>query len=136
MQKVKKFVIRNYTFVIVLAVLLAVPAFSLANTPPTSGLVPCLTKSNPGPCDFNALMTLVNTLINFALYFMAIPIAAIMFVYAGFELVSSGGSTEKRGIAKKVFTNAVIGLILAAAAWLIVKTLLSILGYSGAWIGF
>ncbi len=121
----KKLLIYLFVFM-----LLVMPAFSLA-----AGLVPCGGAKEPA-CDFNTLMALVNMLINFVLYYMAIPIAAIMFVYAGFELVSSGGSTEKRGIAQKVFTNAVIGLIIAAAAWLIVKTLLSILGYNGAWIGF
>ncbi len=107
-------------------------------TPPSTGgggLVPC-DNSSGNLCDFNALMKLVNTVIKFILYDMVIPIAAIMFVYAGFELVTSGGSTEKRGIAKKVFTNAVIGLIIAVAAFLIIRTILSILGYSGSWIGF
>jgi hypothetical protein len=128
MSKLKKFVIRNYTFVIVF-ILFAMPALSLA-----AGLVSCGGANEPA-CDWNGLMTLVNTVINFLLFYMAIPIAAIMFAYAGFELVSSGGSTEKRGIAKKVFTSAVIGLILAVAAWLIVSTVLSILGYDGSWIG-
>jgi hypothetical protein len=138
MTKIKKFVIRNSAFVIIF-MLLIMPVVSFAavgdplvpcnNTPDANGVI-------AQPCNFNALMTLVNTVIHFALFYMAVPIAAIMFVYAGFELVSSGGSTEKRGIAKKVFTNAVIGLVLAAAAWLIIRTVLSILGYNGAWIGF
>lgn len=86
-------------------------------------------------CDFNGIMNLANTLIQFALFDLALPIVAIMFVFAGFELVTSGGSTEKRGIAKKVFTSAVIGFIIAMAGWLIVKTILTIMGYSAPWIG-
>ena len=128
MSKLKKFLIRNCTSVIV-SVLLATPSLSLA-----AGLVSCGGAGEPA-CDWNGLMSLINTVIHFLLFYMAIPIAAIMFAYAGFELVSSGGSTEKRGIAKKVFTSAVIGLILAVAAWLIVSTVLSILGYEGSWIG-
>ena len=113
--------------------MLIIPALSLAQTATStgSGLVPCTTN-----CSFNDLMTLVNTVIKFLLFDMAIPIAAIMFVYAGFELVTSGGSTEKRGLAKKVFTNTAIGLILAFACWIIVSTVLYFMGYSGAWIGF
>lgn len=88
------------------------------------------------PCGFTQFMGLINTVIHFLLFDMAVPIAAIMFFYAGFEMVTSGGSSEKKGLAKKVFFNAVIGLVLAVAAWLIVRTLLSILGYDGAWIGF
>lgn len=137
MKKIKKFVIRNYTFVIVLA-LLIMPAISLAqtlNTPGPNGLVPC-DNSTANPCGFNQLMTLINNVINFILYGMVIPIAAILFAYAGFELVTSGGSTEKRGLAKKVFTNVVIGLVIAMACWLIVKLVLGILGYSGTWVPF
>ncbi len=81
-------------------------------------------------------MTLINNVIYFILFVLAVPIAAIMFFYAGFELVTSGGSTEKRGIAKKVFINAVFGLVIAAGAWLIIREILLILGYKGAWIGF
>ncbi|HEV7423575.1 MAG TPA: hypothetical protein VGO21_00095 [Candidatus Paceibacterota bacterium] len=132
----------------VMFLMLIVPAFSSA-----AGLVPCDNKpamngnqvaKNPddgtirydNPCDFIALMALVNNVIKFILFELALPIAAVMFFYAGFELVTSGGSTEKRGTAKKVFTNAAIGLCIAAAAWLIIRTLLAILGYHGAWIGF
>ena len=137
MQKIKKFVIRNWAFVVIL-VLLIIPALSFAqqlNAPGPNGLVPC-DNSASSPCGFPQLMTLVNNVINFILYGMVIPIAAILFTYAGFEMVTSGGSTEKRGLAKKVFTNVVIGLIISMACWLIVKLLLGILGYNGAWIGF
>src|SRR3989344_4581969 len=129
MQKIIKFLIPIFIFLI-----LVMPVFSFA-----AGLVPeCDSVSVPGQCTwgFSEFMKLIDNVIKFILFKMAIPIAAIMFVYAGFELVTSGGSTEKRGTAKKVFTNAVYGLVLAAGAWLIVKTLLSILGYNAPWIGF
>ena len=125
MKKTTKILI---SFVIFLMLLF--PTFSLA-----IGVVPC-DNSDTYPCDFNALMTLINNIISFILFDIVVPIAAIMFFYAGFELVTSGGNTEKRGMAKKVFTKAIFGLALAAGAWLIVKTILSILGYDGAWIGF
>lgn len=131
MQKTKKFIISLLVFLI-----LILPAISFA-----AGLVPC--DNTPGtdgkiaqPCDFNALMNLVNTVIKFILFGMVIPIAAIMFVYAGALLVTSGGGTNARTKAKSVFTSAVIGFIVAVAAWLIVRTILSILGYNGTWIGF
>ena len=60
-----------------------------------------------------------------------------MFAYAGFLLVTAGGEAAgARTKAKSIFTNAVIGLLLAVAAFLIVRTILSILGYSGSWLGF
>jgi len=139
MKKITKILIFFSIFL-----MLIMPALSLAADTP---LVPCnnnnapVTNSDgsitqPVKCDFNQLMNMVNIVIKFLLFDMAIPIAAIMFTFAGFELVTSGGSTEKRGLAKKVFTNAVIGLIIAVACWLIVDSVLHIMGYNGAWIGF
>jgi hypothetical protein len=125
MKKISKFLISASVFLI-----LILPVFSLADVePPSSGLVPC---KDGDKCNFGQLMLLIDNVIKFVLFKMAVPIAAIMFAYAGFELVASGGSTEKRGIAKKVFTNTALGLIIAVAAWLIVKTVLSILGYKDA----
>ena len=109
------------------------PLVPCTNTPdPTTGIVPDASK-----CDFNQLMNLVNTVIHFILFDLAIPIAAIMFAYAGFLLVTAGGeAASARTKAKSIFTNAVIGLVIAVAAWLIIRTILLILGYEGTWIGF
>lgn len=86
-------------------------------------------------CGWNDLMTLINTVITFILFRMAIPIAAIMFAYAGILLLTSGGDPAKKTKAKELFTGVAIGLIIAAAAWLIINTILSILGYqhTGTW---
>ena len=81
-------------------------------------------------------MALINRIINFIFKYLVLPIAAIMFAYAGFNMVISGGSSESRSKAKSIFTNTVFGLVLALAAYLIISTLLHILGYDGAWIGF
>jgi len=125
MQKTKKI----FIFLLIFLFLLA-PALSLA-----AGLVPCDNVTNK--CDFNQFMNLVNIIIKFILVDMVIPIAAIMFAYAGFLLVTAGGEAAgARTKAKSIFTNAVLGLIIAVAAWLIVRTILSILGYNGSWIGF
>jgi len=105
----------------IIIILVSIPVISLAQT---SGLVPC-----DDNCGFLDLMKLLNNIISFIFKFLALPLAALMFAYAGFVLVTSGGSSEARGQAKNIFLDAVIGLVLAAAAWLIVKTLLSIMGY-------
>lgn len=87
-------------------------------------------------CTFKDLLTLINTVINFILFKLAIPIAAIMFCYVGFLMVTSGGSSESRDVAKRVGGNVVKGLILAAASYIIVKAVLVALGFDGSWIGF
>ncbi len=96
------------------------------------GLVECTEN-----CGWNELLALINRVINFILFRLAIPIAAIMFAYAGILLLTSGGDSSKKTKAKEVFSGVAIGLVVAAAAWLIVHVILSILGYTGAsWIGF
>lgn len=135
MQKTKKILISLFIFL-----MLIMPVVSLAEN---IVLVPCTNTPINGVipdadlCGFNALMALVNKVINFILYYMAIPIAAIMFAYAGFLMVTAGGEAAgARTKAKSIFFNALIGLVLAAACWLIVKLILSIVGYNGTWIGF
>ncbi|MFZ2978887.1 MAG: hypothetical protein WA057_04425, partial [Candidatus Magasanikiibacteriota bacterium] len=58
---------------------------------PAGGLIPAC----PNGCGFNELMQLVNNVIKFVLFALAVPIAALMFVYAGFQMVTSGGNAHK-----------------------------------------
>lgn len=131
MKKITKFLIPVFVFL-----MLIMPVVSLAQVrPPNSVLVPC--DNTTRPCDFNAFLDLVNRVIRFVFVYMAVPIAAIMFVYAGFLLVTAGEEAAgARTKAKDIFWNALLGLVLAAGAYLIIRTLLSILGYDGTWIGF
>lgn len=112
-----------------------IPAISFASE---HGLIPpCDSISKPGECiyGFNELMALINNVIHFLLFKLALPLSAIMFAYAGFLMITAGGA-EGKTKAKGIFSNAVFGLVIAAAGWLIIRTILSVLGYEGAWIGF
>lgn len=105
----------------------------------SGGLVPpCSVDPVTKRCEwrFAEFMKLIDNVIKFLLFKMAVPIAAIMFAYAGFTMVTSGGSPEAKTKAKNIFTSVAIGLIIAVAAWLIIRTILLILGYEGSWIGF
>jgi hypothetical protein len=110
------------------------PADTSEFTGPT-GLVPCVNN-----CEFNDLLKLINTVVKFVFVGLALPLAAIMFAYAGFELLTSGGSTEKKSKAKNIFIHVAIGLIVAAAAFLVIETVLSIVGARTDlginWLGF
>lgn len=137
MNIIKKFKFKYITLVVIL-IFLALPTFSYA----LGGLVPCDNTPDASgvianPCGFNELLDMVNIVIKFVIFDMVLPISAIMFAYAGFLMITAGGEAAgARTKAKGIFTNAVIGLIIAVAAWLIIRTILSILGYDGAWIGF
>lgn len=84
-------------------------------------------------CGFNELMTLINNVIKFLLFTVATPLAALVFVYAGIMLLTSGGSSEKMTTAKKIIKNLIIGYVVALAAWLVINTILTseFLGYHG-----
>lgn len=138
MQKITKILISLIIFLV-----LIMPVLSLAVDPPSaSSLVPCNnTPDAKGvvayPCGFTQLMDMVNKVIHFVLFDMVLPIAAIMFAYAGFSMITAGEeSSSARTKAKNIFFNTIIGLAIAIAAWLIIRTILSILGYDGEWIGF
>lgn len=147
MQKIKKFVIHNLVPVTIF-VLLILPALSLAQVVdkdipdpgfPNDTLIPCGHEVNgviTNPCSFNDALVMINAIIKFILFKLAVPVAAVMFFYAGVKMVTSGGSPESRGMAKNIFTNTAIGLFIAAGAFIIINTILTILGYDGSWIGF
>jgi len=102
-----------------------------------SGLVPvCNTEldGNGGfvnPCNFNMVMAFINNAINFLVIKLATPLFALIIVYAGWLYLSSGGSSENVTKAKTILKNSVIGYIVALAAWLIVKSILLGLGFTG-----
>lgn len=83
------------------------------------------------PCDFNVVISLINKLITFVLVDLATPLFALILIYVAWLYLSSGGSSENVTKAKKIFFNVVIGYIIALAAWLIVKTILAALGFTG-----
>lgn len=101
------------------------------------GLVPiCNTVVNSSggycdPCDFNNVMNIINKVISYLLVVLATPLFALIIIYTGWLYLSSGGSSENVTKAKHIFKNALIGYVIALAAWLIVKTILSALGFVG-----
>ncbi|MCX6755491.1 MAG: chitobiase/beta-hexosaminidase C-terminal domain-containing protein [Candidatus Nomurabacteria bacterium] len=101
---------------------------------PAGGLVPECTSTKG--CQWKELLSLVNKVVKFILFALGIPIAAIMFMYAGFKLITSGGNPSELTKAKGVFGSVFMGIVLAAAAWLIINVVLTTLGYDGSWIGF
>lgn len=144
----KKF-IKSTIILFLITFTLFAPSLSFAqnNSNGNSGLVPCGTDKSPiesttdasgkvtqtggdilNPCGFDHVLQLINNVINFLLFVLVIPIAAIMFCYAGFTMLFSGGEASARTKAKGIFWNVVIGLIIAVGAWVIIHTLLDIVG--------
>ncbi|MFH1620790.1 MAG: IPT/TIG domain-containing protein [Patescibacteria group bacterium] len=63
---------------------------------------------------------IVVNIINVALGLIGIILVSLI-VYAGFLWMTSGGDAEKTGKAKKIITNAIIGLVIILSAWAITK---------------
>jgi len=82
-------------------------------------------------CGFNDLMKAINNVITFLIFTIATPLAALGIMYAGWLYLSSGGSEENVTKAKHILKNIVLGYVIALAAWLIVHTILSTLGFTG-----
>jgi len=82
------------------------------------------------PCDFNMIMKMINDVINFLLVKMATPLFALILIYVGWLYLSDMGSVENVSKSKKILKNALIGYVIALAAWIIVKTILSDLRYT------
>jgi hypothetical protein len=114
--------------VFVLVVLL-VPAFSYG-----AGFVPC---GGPGeqPCQTCHVIDLVNNVLSWLVVILG-TFAAIMIVYAGFKLVTSGGNQAAMQSAKDIMSNIIIGYIIVLAGWLMIDFGMKVLlneGTFGVW---
>ncbi|MCA9352712.1 hypothetical protein KC901_00850 [Patescibacteria group bacterium] len=78
-------------------------------------------------CGFTDAIRLITRVVEY-IFILVIPIAAIVFAYAGFLYLTSGGDPGKRSAARRAMTNVVIGIVIVMAAWLVVRTIVISLG--------
>ena len=102
-------------------------SFGIFNVAQAAGLVPC----GPGvagneTCDFCDLLKLVESIIDFTLYKIAIPLAVVFVIYGGFMIMTAGSSSERVSQGKKIIQAAVIGILIALLAWLLIDTILKV----------
>lgn len=89
-----------------------------------SGLVVCGTTAS-NPCTFDKLIEQVRVVINFLIFKIAAPLAAVMFAYAGYLYVTNRGNESQIKEAHEIFWNVFIGLVIALAAWLTINFILT-----------
>lgn len=110
------------------------PGFPASGEEFENGLITC--DESPGnECNFEKLLLAVNKIIRFIVFVIGIPIVTLVFAYAGFLMVTSGGNPSKKDEAKSLIGNAVVGLIVLLGAWIIVRTVLVVFGYTGPLLG-
>ena len=93
------------------------------------GLVICngVDAAGNATCGFKELMLMIPKVTNFIFYYLAVPFFAVLFAYAGFTLLTSGGNAEAASKARGMLLNAVVGFLIAICAWIIIKFIMQVL---------
>ncbi len=126
-------IISIFLFLVVLFI--ALPVYAGIHTGP---IVPCGGTGQPD-CTLCHLWNLGSNIINFISFNLAIPFATILFITAGVIFLVSGGNEQKVVLAKSIFTNVVIGLLIIFTSWLLIDTLFKTIADGnviGAWNSF
>lgn len=92
-------------------------------------IVPC---GNPGQadCETNDFFELVQNIVNYFTFVLAVPVATVAIAYAGISMASQPAKPEKRKQAIEILQTAIVGLALVLGAWLIVNTIFNYLAES------
>ena len=81
-------------------------------------------------CSLCDLVAMGNAILKWLIGVMMV-IFAVILVVAGLGLVTSGGNPAAKTAAKEKITNAIIGLVIVLAAWLLVNTIMKALLVGG-----
>ncbi len=96
-----------------------------------STIIPCTDK-----CTFGDVFKLLNNLFTFFFKVLLMPLFIVMIVYAGFSYLRAQFNGGKKVELKSMFLHMVGGIILILCAWLIVHTILVLLGYEEGLVFF
>jgi len=118
MRKYKKLFYFILSFSLLLTSYFLLPVFTYAQ----GGFIPC--DGVEVKCDFPMLMQLISNVMNY-IVLMAFPLAIITIAYAGFTYMTTGIS-DKKSKARTMLLNVVIGFAVLLAAWVIVRTMLTV----------
>ena len=118
-------ILRKAIVILIATVILILP-FLVSATP----LVPCGGTGQKActVCDF---FVGIKNIVDFLTEAVAMPVAVIILIYGGVMLLTSGGSEDKIRKGKSALWQAVWGLIIVFAAWLIIDTIIKWLGAGG-----
>ncbi|MEY3784381.1 MAG: hypothetical protein RLZZ230_703 [Candidatus Parcubacteria bacterium] len=121
---------KRKTYLILSALLLVVPIIAMAK-----GLVPCGGPGEP-VCQLCYFVDQVNLIVKWLVGILTV-VFAIIFVSSGLKLVTSTGNAAEMKATKDRITNAIIGLVIVMAAWLLIdfvmKSLVNQDAYGGPW---
>lgn len=110
--------------------LLIIPSLASAQ-----GLVPCGNgdPSQPGfvPCTFDSFFLLIENIFVFIVWQISTPLAGLLIVAGGVILIFSAGNPGWVSMGKNMIFGALLGWFLIWGSYLIVQTVLSVIGFVG-----
>jgi len=130
----------RFTKIIFLSAMLVSVFFSAGQVFAQSKFIPQCALDNPtgnaateGEC--RSVSVFVTLLINIASYLFTVvgALALLFFIYGGFTLILSRGSTEQVKKGKDIMVAAVIGLVIVFGAYMLVRFLGTAVGLKGGY---
>ncbi|MFH1392732.1 MAG: pilin [bacterium] len=116
----------RYFILIILLISVALPVFA-------AGLVPCGGEGEK-VCELADLFILIKNIMNWLMLYGGI-FATLVIAGGGIMMLISRGNPGQITKAKMWITYAVIGLLLIFTAWLIINTIMTVLGYQESIFG-
>jgi len=98
--------------------------YKIAFAQTSARIVPC------DSCTFKDFWQLLSNIFGF-LIILVVPLAILGIGIGGVYMILGSANESQRTQGKEIFWASVIGLILAAASWVIVNTILTSLGATG-----
>jgi len=93
------------------------------------GLVPC----DGADCTICSFFQMLINIYDFIVKMIATPLAVIGITVGAIFMMISAGNPNLMSTGKKIFWTAIIGLALVFCSYLIIATVLSIIGYTQNW---
>ncbi|MFH1968594.1 MAG: hypothetical protein ABIJ84_04360 [bacterium] len=100
----------------------------------SGGLVPCgNSPDGSDACTITDFFIMLGRIYDFLVKWIATPLAILSITIGAVVLMTSAGNPSQATKGKQILMISIIGLVLVFCSWLIIQTLLSAIGYTGAW---
>jgi hypothetical protein len=126
-MKNEKLQIKNLLIISFLVFLFLIPNFVQAD------LVPCGGSGEP-PCEICHLFVMLDTIIDFVLFYIIFPLATLLLIIGGGMFVLSAGNPQKINNAKSILFSTIFGLVIIFSSWMLVNTFMTGIGLAD-WAG-
>lgn len=113
------------TATLAIMAIFGIPLLTFAQANPTPGIlgIPCGDKETHA-CGFNDLITLVNRIVHFLIYYIIVPLIAVAFMIVGANFVLNPNKESAKTAAKGQMEMIAYGIFWILAGFLLVKTVL------------